>query len=1032
MLTLLLSLVACGGPSSSDDKTTGDSGVHGLDADGDGYGASTDCDDESALIHPGADEVCDGLDNDCDDEADEDPVDGDTYYADADADTHGDAAAPVAACSAPAGTVTRAGDCDDTDTATHPGAAEDCDDTVDHNCDGSVAFEDADGDGWAACLECDDADATAHPDGVEVCDAANADEDCSGLADDLDAGVDAATKTTWYRDPDRDGYGDPTGATQTSCDSPVGYVADATDCDSLDATVNPGVAEVCDAIDADEDCSGLADDADAGVEPDSWIEWHPDEDGDGYGEAGGAVFFCDAPAGFVADLTDCADLDATINPAAVELCDTGGTDEDCDGAANDADPSATGTSAWFADVDLDGYGDPDASVVRCESPTGYLADATDCDDSAPTTNPGASEVCDTADVDEDCDGRADDATATGQTTFYADGDGDGYGGASAATVSACDAPIGYASVATDCDDDAATAHPGAAEVCDDTNLDEDCNGVADDADSAATGRTAWYRDGDGDGYGTGVAVSSCDVPTGYAADNGDCDDASAAENPSAVEVCNGGVDDDCDGSTDDADASITDATTWYRDVDGDGYGGTTTRTACAQPSGFREAGGDCNDANTSVSPGTAEVCDASEVDEDCDGAADDADASVTHTTTWYLDADADGFGAATSSIATCSAPPGYVEPSTDCNDGVAAISPAGVEACNGADDDCDGTVDDGVVRWYPDYDGDGYGDSADTGACAEVGGYVTNGDDCDEADEAIHPGAAEVCDSIDNDCDGTTDDDDADIDGTEFLVDADEDGYGDDDSDARIGCVALTGETTVPGDCDDGDRDVNPGETEHYGDSIDDDCDGSTSGGSGKTVVYGSGSGSYVRVTSSETYSDVIFRDYVIVTGSLTCYRCYFEEGMGLDLDGYSRGDSASAYIYDSFFERGINATGAGVYSTYTYRITLYVYNSTFFEPYDYAVEVSDYLYSQTDAYIYNSVVYNPGTGDYYEEYGANITTSSCVTYASETAGILDFSYDPPRPSDGSPLIGASGTSPTGTDYWGVTRTDPDIGAVEY
>jgi len=106
---------------------------------------------------------------------------------------------------------------------------------------------------------------------------------------------------------------------------------------------------------------------------------------------------------------------------------------------------------------------------------------------------GDPEVCDAADVDEDCDGLADDAdaSATGQTTWHPDADGDTYG-SSSSSISRCDAPPAHVSDGTDCDDADPLVNPGRAEVCDPDDTDEDCDGLADDADASATGQTAWY------------------------------------------------------------------------------------------------------------------------------------------------------------------------------------------------------------------------------------------------------------------------------------------------------------------------------------------------------------------------------------------------------------------------------------------------------------------------------------------------------------------------------------------------------------
>lgn len=165
-LLLLAVLIGCG---------------DGEDVDGDGYGATVDCDDTDPLVYPGADEICDGWDNDCDGRADVDAVDGASFFLDLDGDGYGDPNTSVVACAATAQMVSGAGDCDDTSALAFPGAPEACDAGADLNCDGSTGFEDADQDGYAACEECNDGLATAFPGATEDCN--GADNDCDGFID---------------------------------------------------------------------------------------------------------------------------------------------------------------------------------------------------------------------------------------------------------------------------------------------------------------------------------------------------------------------------------------------------------------------------------------------------------------------------------------------------------------------------------------------------------------------------------------------------------------------------------------------------------------------------------------------------------------------------------------------------------------------------------------------------------------------------------------------------------------------------------
>ena len=461
---------------------------------------------------------------------------------------------------------------------------------------------------------------------------------------------------------------------------------------------------------------------------------------------------------------------------------------------------------------------------------GYTA-ATDCDDTDADVHPDATELCNG--VDDDCDGTTDEDDADDAPTWHFDRDGDGYGSDDPTRV-ACTQPDGMTSEGGDCDDAYEDVWPGAVEYC--NGIDDDCDGLTDEDD--AVDPTTWYADLDGDGFGDeSNGAEACDRPSGSVADASDCDDADEDVWPGAVEYCNG-IDDDCDGLTDEDDA--VDPTTWYADLDGDGFGDAEFNVeACSPPDGMIADATDCDDTDPDAWPGAPETCNGR--DDDCDGETDEDDAS--DASTWYLDADGDGWGDPSGASTACDAPLGTVAVGDDCDDSSAGVHPDATETCNGEDDDCDGLTDEDdasdASTWYLDADGDGYGDAEDTTtACEEPSGYVADREDCDDTDEDIHPGADEVCGGGDEDCDGEIDEADA-SDASAWFADLDGDGYGDADSSTNA-CEAPTGYTGDATDCDDDDTLVNPGMDELC-DGVDTDCDGTYDDSGTATFVSSAG-----------------------------------------------------------------------------------------------------------------------------------------------------------------------------------------------
>lgn len=279
------------------------------DVDGDGFRGGADCDDTEPTVHKGGIEVCDGLDNDCDGNVDEDVAI--TAFQDRDGDGFGDPDRVRRVCTLPPDGVLEAGDCNDLSATSYPGAPEVCD-GLDNNCDGEV-----------------------------------------------DEGV----QLTFYEDLDGDGHGT-TADTAEACIPPVGFASAADDCDDQNALAWSEAPELCDG--EDNDCDG-------DIDEDLPLQaLFADLDGDGYGDASSIVPACGPGAGVSDRGDDCDDGDALIHPDAPEVSGNG-ANEDCDGYIDEIavpDHAATIEDAlslaspgdvvqldqgpWFGNVDLTG------------------------------------------------------------------------------------------------------------------------------------------------------------------------------------------------------------------------------------------------------------------------------------------------------------------------------------------------------------------------------------------------------------------------------------------------------------------------------------------------------------------------------------------------------------------------------------------------------------------------------------------------------------------------------------------------------
>jgi len=658
-----------------------------LDQDGDGYGSDPtgsrcyceasgffsvlqggDCNDGDAAANPDAQEVCDGEDNDCDSLLDEpDASDALTWYADGDNDSYGDPADTTVACDAPSGYVGNDQDCRPNDSAAHPAA--------DEYCDGH-------------------------------------DDDCDGDLDEDDA-LDAVT---WYRDLDADGFGDPN-QSQVACNQPTQFTALAQDCQDTDGTVNPGALELCDG--QDNDCNNGIPAEEVDNDADGFVECVVDSGGwDGVAISGGE---------------DCDDADFTVFPAAAELCD--GQDNDCDNSLPTDE----------VDDDLDGFVECQIDSGGWDGASSVLGD--DCNDVDPQISPSGTESCLTV-ADDDCDGSDNDDDADGCTNWYTDDDLDSFGAGT--PICRCTAAGAYTSLNdADCDDADATSFPGGVEVCD--GADNDCDQVV---DNGATDEAIWYDDSDGDGFGDPAQspITACQGSGGFTADNpDDCNDSDGSIYPGAEEYCNG-VNDDCDSQTDEDDS--VDAVAWFLDVDGDGYGRDEgAGTACSLPTGTVSVGGDCEDDNPAISPAATEVCDAADVDEDCNGLADDDDSGATGQISWHTDLDGDGQGAFGPTTDLCDGFVGVADNLDDCDDSDETVFLGAAEICDGIVNDCGGVLPDSET----DLDGD-----AEVPCTFDSGGWdgassVLSGGDCDDTDPGRNTSATEIANEVDDDCDDMVD-----------------------------------------------------------------------------------------------------------------------------------------------------------------------------------------------------------------------------------------------------------------------------------
>ncbi len=354
---------------SAEDDFNCDGIVLFTDEDNDGVSSCFDCDDRNRRVRPGAAEICDGIDNDCDDEIDEGA--GRFWYRDADNDNHGNPDISVQACNRPDGYVSTDDDCDDSTELRYPGRPEVCD-RIDNNCD---------------------------------------------LVIDGDQAVD---RLQFYPDRDNDNFGDPTAEPVFACERPDGFVADSSDCDDAETDINPSATEICDGL--DNNCDRIVDQDAA-----DRVALFVDADLDGFGNSDIPTVLTCPGDGYTAIGGDCDDARSTVNPGARDIpgdgfdqnCDDRefcAVDIDGDGFVGDFSLLIESTSLVCTGLAPCPEGvTPFRGDGQCYL-TAAINPATDCNELNPDINPAASEEFGDG-VDSNCDGSE---------ICYRDADDDGF------------------------------------------------------------------------------------------------------------------------------------------------------------------------------------------------------------------------------------------------------------------------------------------------------------------------------------------------------------------------------------------------------------------------------------------------------------------------------------------------------------------------------------------------------------------------------------------------------------------------------
>jgi hypothetical protein len=430
-----------------------------------------------------------------------------------------------------------------------------------------------------------------------------------------------------------------------------------------------------------------------------------------------------------------ASISTIINPSTTYVIRVEGYSNNMGTYSISINQESTPTTTFYVDNDGDGYGNPNQSINVCYVPSGYVSNNFDCNDANPNANPSRSEICGNS-IDDNCNGQIDEGTAT---NYYTDNDNDGYGsgliGNFCSPPITCDGTYSLRLYSNTWGDESGYTIRDANNqiVAEGFNLGggsydyEITFSLSNGPFTVQLYTICTYGDNqpnfefkhNGNILGSGSAggcnglanVSGmCSGSTYGVTQGGDCNDNNPSISPGLSEICNG-VDDNCNGQIDEGLL-----TTYYADNDGDGYGNPNmfTITCSNPPTGYTTNNLDCDDSNAQVNPGQAEICNS--IDDNCDGIINNG----ISFSTFYQDLDGDGFGNPNISTLSCDyLTNGWSPNNWDCNDNEVH---------------------------YIDYDGDGYGNSSITW-CG-----VPLTDDCDEYNNLVYPGAPELCDFIDNNC----------------------------------------------------------------------------------------------------------------------------------------------------------------------------------------------------------------------------------------------------------------------------------------